>query len=744
MPFHAELTKAKAPAPRAQTFLAPSKTPGMAPKLVTVKLPPQKLETTWGIAVASYLGNSQSPVWAFGAERFRARYMPKPKLVPPPRRGKAPAVIAPPQHYELANLMDTTTGRLSVQFALEQERELYVADARLKPDIPLASVNAPRLAHHPWGDMLSKLGATPPDEPLARAVPAEFYYVRARDFAKLMTLLDVLDDFGEPAANVLDARTEVRGSLVRYEEELGLARTALTRALGPAIVSELAVAGSDPYVHEGSDITLLFRVKDVGLFDSALSGTLARYAALHPGVTESTFNADGVTVTSRRSADGRVRQQRATLGDLTVVSNSEAAIRRVIGAAQGKRPSLAAEPDFRYMLARDRDTPNDVLAYLGDRFVASVVGPAQKIGEARRQLALGELVTPGYAALTLGLIDGRSPASTKDVLGSGLLAPGELKHGDGSPIDWEPGRGARSVWGTPAALEPLIDRPEVGSVTLPEKTGYEQFARGYEMEWSDRIDPIALRIAVDRAAAGVQPLSFDLRVLPMLRNEQWETIRTVGDVHLAVPALVPGLAGVIGLGEAASLREELSNSAGFFGLGERVKFDWLGDFAMLGTTSRNELANLLHPFVAEELELPRENRPRIGLELARAARNLPLYAAIGLKSRLGAGIFLTALRKMAHEAAPGMAEWSDAKPYRGNDVVAVTANEHGVDITLYYTLLKDALVLSLNEGVLREAIDLLTDHPPRKEEAGKRPSADGGQFVLELSGDPKSALYQVL
>jgi hypothetical protein len=80
---------------------------------------------------------------------------------------------------------------------------------------------------------------------------------------------------------------------------------------------------------------------------------------------------------------------------------------------------------------------DDVFVFLGDRFVSQVVVPRQKILQARRQLALAELQTPGFAALLHGLIAGKSPASIEVLLEAGLLRKDELAHAAGGAIAWE-------------------------------------------------------------------------------------------------------------------------------------------------------------------------------------------------------------------------------------------------------------------------------------------------------------------
>jgi hypothetical protein len=699
-----------------------------------------KLKRAWAEMLADNLERRWDAASRFTAGRLRALYAPE-----KPVRGRTSARVDNELSNELGRLMDTTTGRLSVQRAFEHRRGLLVAAAKQPQSVPLEKVRAPELAQHPWAELSAALKRTTPDEPLAHAAPAEFYFARARDFGKFLDLLADVETFGQPAADLLDGHAEERATFARYEAELALERSALTRVLGPAVVSELALVGSDPYVHEGSDVTLIFRVKNAALFSSALLGSLTRHTAAHPDVKESSFSEDGVTVTVKRSADGRIRQHRATLGELELVSNSPGAIRRVIRTVRGKHPSLARELDFKYMLERDASTPSDQLVYFGDRFVAAVVGPAQKIAEARRQIALAELMLPGYSALGLGLIDGRAPKSKAELLKARFLKPEELKHAAGGAIDWEPGRAARSPFGTPAALEPLIDRPPVTRVTAAEQAGYEWFARYYEGMWAERIDPVALRLSQPKAQGKTRVLSADLRVLPTLRREYRSMMQTVGDARLGVPSLLGGLSGVIGLGEEASLRRELTQMGRMFGAGKRFTFDWLGDYALVGVASRNELANATHTALSKQLDVPGVEAPESPTSnLVRSVADLPVYAAIGVRSRVAAGLFLTALRAMARDAAPGSASWESAESHRGQEIVAVRFKERGVVAAIYYALTEGALVVSLNEGVLHQVLDQLAEHPPVALAKGKAEHVDAGQVVVELSGNKGDALFTAL
>ena len=690
------------------------------------------LERTWASALANHFDRQPGPFYRFAASRVRERFL----------GAKATAAGArnPSRSSDdLRTLMDTMTGRLSIQEALQRDRALYLAVQRQAEIVPIGRLHPPALTVHPWAELSKALRTAVPQEPLANATPAEFYFVRARSLGQLLDVVDLVDGWGQPAADVLDGRAEERGTFARYQDELGLERTALTRALGGELVSDLALVGSDPYVHEGTDVTLLLHATHPALLETALAGVVQAVATAHGGVTETTFAHEGVSVAVLCSRDGSVRQHRATVGDLVIVSNSPGAMRRVLSTIHGNHPRLSDEPDFLYMLARDAADPGELLGYMGDRFVASVVGPAQKIAEARRQMALAELSVPGYAALLSGFLNGASPSTSDDLVRAGLLERTELRHASGGKIEFQPGQAARSEWGSLPALVPLIDRPDVARVTEAERASYESFARSYESLWSDKIDPVAVRVA--RTSPDHPGLTVDLRVLPLLRSEYRDLSTTAGDARLIVPALPSGLRFVLGIGENASIRKELSQEGRSFA-GQRLALDWIGDYALLGLTNRNELANAAHQALSEDIEAPADGTPPRATDEVLLA-NAPVYAAVAVKSRLGATVALSALREIAREAAPGVAVWDTAAAYRGNEVVKIGIRERQVSVALYYSLLENALVVSLNEASLHEAIDRLLDAPPSSVPERSLVPRQAAQALLELSGDKTTVLYRV-
>lgn len=692
------------------------------------------LERAWDLSLADQFSRRSGAFFEFAARRLRERQ----------NAGKLPGVqpSADQGADELLALMDTTTGRHSIEQALQRNHGLALDVPAEKQAIDVKTVKPPELGRHPWDDLLRALGTRPTVEPLAAATPADFYFARARDTGALLDLLDVVEDWGQPAAAILDGHTEDRGTFTRYATELALERTGLARTLGPELIEDVAIIGSDPYVHEGTDVTLVLRPKNTALLGAALSGLLSAAGAAHGGITSTSFVHEGTTVSVGRAADGRVRQHRASVSGLELVSNSAGAIRRVLSTMAGHYPRLSDEPDFRYMLARDGAVKDQVLAYIGDRFVAAVVSPKQKIAEARRLIALSELSVPAYAALLSGIVDGASPKDTKALLASKLLRPGDLRHADGSPITFEPGQSPNSKWGSVAEPTPLIDLPEVARVTKAEASAYSSFARSYEFAWSDKIDPIALRVTEDHKTNGDLALALDLRVLPLLRREYREVTEMAGDARVQVPPLADGARVVVGIGKDARLRDELSHESNAFGV-KQLTFDWLGAFAFAGIGNTNRIANIGHREIRYEIDAPVPPGQE-DWEHDEPLSKFPGYAGIDIRSRAGAAIVLTVLREKSRELTGASLKWGAPPKYRDNDIVSVSLDESkDKPVTVYYSLMQHTLVAALTEAMLHAAIDQILDAPPHGVEDTRGIASGGSQLVVDVAGREASAFHRL-
>ncbi len=652
---------------------------------------------------------------------------------------------------DLSMLMDTTTGVMSMQEALQHDRGLRLDGDDGKRTIAVSELSAPPLDAHPFEKMQAALpaGSAGTPEPLADAVPAEFWYTRVDDIRLMLRLLDEADTWVTPIVQILQRNPEDRHLADRYQAQLGLRRTDMAKLFGHTVVGQVAITGSDPYLREGSDVTMIFSVKQQAIFDQELARHLEAFKAELPGLVTSTREHGGVTITESRDPGGTIRQQRAQVGELAIVSNSPRACERVLDAIARKTARLGDEPDLKYMLARDPATPQ-AFVFLSDKFIAAVTGPQQKILAARRQEALAELLTPGYAALLHGWLFGQVPASTEALVASGLLMADELKHDDGAEIRFTPGSAASSVWGKAAALTPLIDLPPVTQVSAAEKLGYENFVQGYQQYWKQFIDPVAVRMSVkDEGASAIAEV--DVRILPLISATDYSDIEAiVGATRVQVSAVDGGLQAVWAVGKDARLRGDLDGLMKAATGQSDIGLGWLGDWVLVGLDDRAALVELLARF-DDTVQLPPEKSVDYqlsDLELWRIVGRFPFYAAAEVKNPAMLVATLAAIKTMLGGVAPGWVDWGDGGQHRDLPIVRVGVskttpmlpNRDIADaVALYYVQTGSAIVLAVDLPTLKSAVDRVLDGKlPKSGEEGT------SQFVFEAHSTAGAPLWTAL
>ncbi|MEM6296341.1 MAG: hypothetical protein AAGA54_34035 [Myxococcota bacterium] len=668
-----------------------------------------------------------------------------------PRRGNADGSMDRQRRTDLSALMHTTTAASSMQEALQHDRGLRLRGPSGPATIALAELEGPPLAEHPWASMRAALpkpnGGTP--EPLARVAPADFWYVRFDDLRVLLDVLDEAEAWMTPVARVMEARGDVHGLSKRYQAQLGLRRSGLAKTLGHTVVERVSVVGSDPYLREGSDVTFAFELRNQAVFHSELARHMRAYESEVLGIVTSKLTHGSHVITVHRDPAGVVRQHRAQVDDVALVSNSEGAIRAVLDAIDGKRPRLSEEPDFGYMLARDPGA-HDGFAFLSDRFIATVVGPEQKILASRRQQALAELLTPGYSALLYGWLEGRAPSDTESLIASGLLDRDELRHRGGAKITFSPGTAARSSWGSPASLTPMIDLPRPTKVTKVEKDAYGAFVRGYQNYWRSFIDPVAIRFDLEETA-GTKEAIVDVRVLPLISGTEYSQIaEVVGDERVDVPAIDDGLQMVWAVGAESALRRELDQTASALTGSADIGLGWLGDWVMVGSLDRRAVLDFIVA-TQDDIQLPRspseDERIDRDLELARKIGKLPVYAAAHVRNPTALIVGLTAIRAMVNQVAPGMIQWGEDSKYRDYPIVRIgidpsaqaDVREFADAIALYYVQAEGTIVFALSSKVLEAIIDRIVD--------GRGPKSGlkaGPQFVVDARFERGRASWTAL
>ncbi|MEZ4265872.1 MAG: hypothetical protein R3F39_05800 [Myxococcota bacterium] len=620
----------------------------------------------------------------------------------------------PEAKTDMAETMSLYTGMTSINEALQTDRGLMLRSTLGDPKtdtVALASVEGVPQPQHPWDAMLTKAQKVPKIEPMAKHIPHDMLYVHMSDLRTAIRLANDADDWLESLIHAVEARPAVSHLIARYERELMLERMGLAETLGPLAVDGVAITAGDPFVREGTDVSLVFEVKERAILMTALAAYEAKARARTPDLTESEWKAGDHTVRLVRSPDGRVRQHRLELGNLIILSNSRGAIERFVAVADGKATSLADSGDFRWMRAEYPYDPaaEDGFVFLGDAFVAHAVSPRTKILQGRRMAAKADLMAVGFAQLLHGALEGKPADSADALVASGLLDKRELTQADGSPILFDPKIGARSErWGRVDALVPLADLP-LTHVSPAEQQAYERFRDTYQSYWRGYIDPIAVRL---RRSPDGKTLSADARMMPLVSGTEYdELIGKVGATAIPPPKKVSGARWTLAIGDDAPLRGELGGMGRSMNLGG---LEWLGQYVMVGVASRSGIWDAALENGGREipqLPAPEDNDPpaRRAREAAVIAR-LPVYVGFHIANPVALAAALTSLRAMADTTSPGLVVWGMADPYRDIPIVTIGAGKTDSmpefrGIRLYYAIAGSTFVASLDLGTLQTVID---------------------------------------
>jgi hypothetical protein len=172
-------------------------------------------------------------------------------------------------------LYETTTGAAAITESLQLHRFLNPDNFREKGPrtVDIWSLPGITIAEHPWEKMLA--GKKPAPEPLAQLVPHDNYYVHFKNIAKFIEFGELLDQWGTSAIRAYEIASRDVDLKERYERQLCLRSGWMGKTFGPTVVRSLAITGSDPYLREGSDVTVIFQVSNRKAFLTAVEPFLA-------------------------------------------------------------------------------------------------------------------------------------------------------------------------------------------------------------------------------------------------------------------------------------------------------------------------------------------------------------------------------------------------------------------------------------------------------------------------------------
>ncbi|MBX7246449.1 MAG: hypothetical protein K1X53_13210 [Candidatus Sumerlaeaceae bacterium] len=622
-------------------------------------------------------------------------------------------------------LYEMFTGSRAIQESLQVDRMLGNTDTTAPRKIPVSSLSGVPTKSHPFEEMLK--GREPKFSKLTGMVPGDQYYMRFANVAKLQELMDFSQAWGSSLIGTPEMGDSDRGLRSRLQKQICLPSSLLSKLLGPALIAEVTVTGSDPFFREGTDITAIFDLKSADAFRAAVDKYWKDGQTENPGAKADKLTTLGVEIESITTADRTVSAYRVFDKNVAIYSNSLPALVRVLETRAGKVPSLESQLDFKYMRAEspEDEKAEDGFLYLSDAFIRRLTGPEIRIASKRRLEAVTTLRMVANAAMLHGYLNGPGKTPTLDDLKKEkLLTDADITDPGAGKITWDAATAtaSSSIYNTQRFLTPLCEVP-VGLVTEAEKNAYEQFRNNYQNYWRRYFDPIGIRIKVDKT------ISFEITILPLINDTAYNELKRIaGDKtekfdlsRITTSTLVRWQVRLDPEGREA--RDGRRMLGGMLGRDETLT-DWIGQWGTFWMEDGQLPRRLVDDFFQRELDVSVDESPDRPDNSLKSFFQAPIAGGVQVKNRLSLTAFLVALQGMANTAAPNMVRFVPQPSYNGTTFVKVApvpggeidrelnrrdsekdAETTAPELALWYAAIGDAWYLTTQESVLRGIVD---------------------------------------
>ncbi|MFO0897623.1 MAG: hypothetical protein U0836_09400 [Pirellulales bacterium] len=363
-------------------------------------------------------------------------------------------------------------------------------------------------------------------EAIAKQVPVECFYARFGAFGNFQWMRALTEEWGGDLSNLITQRglNYERGQ--RTERRLALKENELSKALGAAVISDVALIGLDLYMQEGPAIGLLFEARNNFLLSQSINQQRQEAQRAAPGAKLEDVEIRGGKASLLSTPDQTVRSFYVVSGSYHLVTTSRYLAERFL-AAPGEKTTLGDSDGFRYARSVMPVSRGDtILVYLSEAFFRQLTTPHYRIELARRLVSDGELELWQLARVAAAA-EGLAVDSLEQLVEAGLLPPGFGQRADGSKLELRDGEWVDSLRGRRGDFIPVPDMT-VDKVTPDEAKAYAEFADVYADNWQ-RLDPIVAAIKREPGAQpSVERVVIDAYVAPISREHYGRLAQILG------------------------------------------------------------------------------------------------------------------------------------------------------------------------------------------------------------------------
>lgn len=547
------------------------------------------------------------------------------------------------------------TGARAISDNLALDRQLRLMGEDTDAKIDVNTIDGIKVAEIDWKPLLPTENVA--IDPLAMLIPEDQHVLISPSLKDINKIVALLEKEGSPLAQSFTVRNPFRTLPQRYKEQLGIDFPPALANLLP--IKSVAVTGYDPFFPTGTDIAILLESTKA----HALYNTLDK---------------------AIKTPDKNI----AVLGNIVIISNSKKQLDRIKSVHSGKTTSLGSLDEYKFFRHRyptaDKTTG---FVFLSDACIRRWGGPHLRIAASRRTKSIAALnhLTAHQIALTEQgalLIDNDTQSDAYQfLLGKVTNKNGLIQSEKMGNLQW---------------LKPTIDM-DLSKVTKKEAEAYAQWRRGYEEGWAKVFDPIGFSFTLNDKTK-----ELDLTVMPLsISNDYQDLISLAGKSILSSEARLASDANImtasIALDKDGKMLADFNRSMISMMPSLKIKpLAWLGQSITFFAEKDPHWAKL----ASDEFD---------EIELLLGA---PLGLRIEHSSKLKLAMFLTALKTTIESAAPDTVKW-ETKSHHQDKYVVLTSNELGLEkeLTICYAITKSAIIFTMNEEVLKRAINRETAEP---------------------------------
>jgi hypothetical protein len=554
----------------------------------------------------------------------------------------------------------------------------------------------------------------PDTDPLAKWIPDDQHALFFPSFNALADLLDHADEFGTPVLNIAQPRGESARTRERYEKQLGISLNAIARLVGPQLVASIAVTGSDPYFRTGTDLALLFESTGAAALGEILASQIKLASAATKGAEPVSGQVGAMEYTGIRSPNREVCSYLAVHDDVVIVTNSLAQLAALAAVAAGERSSLAQLPEYTFFRDRyRRDEAETALLLISDKTIRRWCGPKWRIATSRRTRALAAMTDLQAANLDRLVVADFMP---------GPIYSDQWQHLVGDlTLDVD---GVRSSRHGSLEFQTPIAELDVQLVTPDEKSMYDRWREGYQRNWANFFDPIAIRFTVNASR-----LAADMTVMPLIAGSQYNQFIELskgakigpndGDPH--EQSLVHFL---LAIHRDSQMVRQGSNIFRMFAPQVNVDpLSWIGQSIAVYAEDGP---------VWKELAESKDSR-----FVNNNFHRFPVALYVHVQSGLRLTAFLAGVRAYVEQTAPGMTVW-ESMEHSGQPYVKVSPSararqnepELPDEAGLYYAASGEHLLVTVNHELLKRALERYAQQQQAREK-GEKPQRAGLSWLGE-------------